>query len=51
MQCSVQARVVKRFGSAVVVMAFDEKGQAATEADKIRICKRSYDLLVNKVWR
>ena len=44
-----QARLIRRFGAAVVVMAFDEKGQAATEADKIRICKRSYDLLVNEV--
>ncbi|DAZ94997.1 TPA: hypothetical protein N0F65_000629 [Lagenidium giganteum] len=43
------ARIVKRHGAAVVVMAFDEEGQAATEADKVRICKRSYDILVNKV--
>lgn len=43
------ARVVKRHGAAVVVMAFDEDGQAATEAEKIRICKRSYDILVNEV--
>eukprot|EP01059_Diplonema_ambulator_P019809 TRINITY_DN33467_c0_g1_i1.p1 TRINITY_DN33467_c0_g1~~TRINITY_DN33467_c0_g1_i1.p1 ORF type:complete len:1256 (+),score=569.10 TRINITY_DN33467_c0_g1_i1:35-3769(+) len=41
-----QAKLVKRYGAAVVVMAFDEVGQAATEADKIRICKRAYDLLV-----
>ena len=41
-----QARIVKRFGAAVVVMAFDEKGQAATFEDKVRICKRSYDTLV-----
>ncbi|KAA0158901.1 hypothetical protein FNF28_06041 [Cafeteria roenbergensis] len=40
-----QARVVKRFGAAVVLMAFDEDGQAASEEDKIRICKRSYDLI------
>merc|ERR1719181_573364 len=33
-----QARIVKRYGAAVVVMAFDEKGQAATEQEKIRIC-------------
>ncbi|KAK1941847.1 Methionine synthase [Phytophthora citrophthora] len=43
------ARVVKRHGAAVVVMAFDEEGQAATEAEKVRICKRSYDILVNEV--
>jgi 5-methyltetrahydrofolate--homocysteine methyltransferase len=43
-----QAKLCKRFGAAVVVMAFDEKGQAATKADKVRICKRAYDLLVEK---
>jgi len=41
-----QAKIVKRHGAAVVVMAFDEEGQAATEAEKVRICKRSYDLIV-----
>ena len=40
------AKEVKRYGAAVVVMAFDEQGQAATEAEKVRICRRSYDLLV-----
>jgi 5-methyltetrahydrofolate--homocysteine methyltransferase len=43
------AQMVKRFGAAVVVMAFDENGQAAEEDEKVRICKRSYDVLVNKV--
>jgi 5-methyltetrahydrofolate--homocysteine methyltransferase len=43
------ATLCKKHGAAVVVMAFDEKGQAATEAEKIRICKRSYDILVNEV--
>jgi len=43
------AKIVKRYGAAVVVMAFDEEGQAATLAEKIRICKRSYDVLVDKV--
>merc|ERR1711998_36477 len=43
------ATIVKRYGAAVVVMAFDEEGQAATEAEKVRICKRSYDILVNEV--
>ena len=44
-----QATLVRKHGAAVVVMAFDEKGQAATEEEKVRICKRSYDILVNKV--
>ena len=41
-----QAKTVLRYGAAVVVMAFDEQGQAATYEDKIRICKRAYDILV-----
>ncbi len=40
------ARTILRYGAAVVVMAFDEQGQAATLEDKIRICKRAYDILV-----
>jgi 5-methyltetrahydrofolate--homocysteine methyltransferase len=44
-----QAAIVKAHGAAVVVMAFDEEGQAADEYNKIRICKRSYDMLVNEV--
>jgi 5-methyltetrahydrofolate--homocysteine methyltransferase len=44
-----QATCVKEHGAAVVVMAFDEEGQAADEASKVRICKRSYDILVNEV--
>ena len=43
------ATLLKKHGAAVVVMAFDEQGQAATEPEKVRICKRSYDILVNKV--
>ncbi|NDG85947.1 MAG: methionine synthase, partial [Proteobacteria bacterium] len=43
-----QARLVQRYGAAVIVMAFDEKGQAATFEDKVRICERSYRLLVEK---
>ncbi|SON57722.1 Methionine synthase [Hartmannibacter diazotrophicus] len=39
------AKLVRRYGAAVVVMAFDEKGQADTLARKIEICKRSYDIL------
>jgi 5-methyltetrahydrofolate--homocysteine methyltransferase len=44
-----QARLVRRYGAAVVVMAFDERGQADTLERKIEICQRSYDLLVQKV--
>merc|ERR1711903_177098 len=43
------ARGVKRHGAAVVVMAFDEEGQAATEVDKVRICQRAYRILVEEV--
>jgi len=44
-----QARKVRRYGAAVIVMAFDEKGQADTLERRIAICQRSYDLLVHKV--
>ncbi|MBM3845277.1 MAG: methionine synthase [Verrucomicrobia bacterium] len=43
-----QARAVRRYGAAVVVMAFDERGQADTYERRIEICKRSYDLLTQK---
>jgi len=43
------ARTVRKYGAAVVVMAFDEQGQAATYEDKIRICERAYRLLVDVV--
>ncbi|UMZ09640.1 methionine synthase [Pseudomonas sp. MPFS] len=43
------ARLCKRYGAAVVVMAFDEVGQADTAARKREICQRSYDILVNEV--
>jgi 5-methyltetrahydrofolate--homocysteine methyltransferase len=43
------AREVRRFGAAVVVMAFDEQGQADTEARKVAICQRAYDILVNQI--
>ena len=43
------ARLAMRHGAAVVVMAFDEKGQAATLDDKVRICERAYKILVNEV--
>ncbi|QSE96709.1 methionine synthase [Fulvivirga lutea] len=44
-----QAKVIKRYGAAVIVMAFDEDGQADTYQRRIDICKRSYDILVNEV--
>jgi 5-methyltetrahydrofolate--homocysteine methyltransferase len=44
-----QAKTVKKFGAAVVVMAFDEKGQADTYERRIEICERSYRVLVDKV--
>lgn len=43
------AKKVKRYGAAVIVMAFDEVGQADTYQRRIDICKRSYDILVNQV--
>jgi len=43
------ARKVRRYGAAVVVMAFDEKGQADTQQRKVEICAHAYDILVNKV--
>ncbi len=44
-----QAKLIKRYGAAVIVMAFDEVGQADNYERRIEICKRSYDILVNKV--
>ncbi len=44
-----RARTILRYGAAVVVMAFDENGQASSYAEKIRICERAYRLLVDKV--
>jgi 5-methyltetrahydrofolate--homocysteine methyltransferase len=44
-----QARKVRRYGAAVVVMAFDENGQADTVERKVSICKRSYELLTKTV--
>ena len=44
-----QARTAMRYGASVVVMAFDEKGQAASKEDKVKICKRVYDILTEKV--
>ncbi|WP_242092803.1 methionine synthase [Aestuariivivens sediminicola] len=44
-----EARQIKRYGAAVIVMAFDEVGQADNYERRIEIAKRSYDILVNKV--
>ena len=44
-----RAKLVRRYGAAAVVMAFDEQGQAATRDEKIRICTRAYQLLTDKV--
>ena len=44
-----QAKLIRRYGFAVIVMAFDEDGQADTRERKYEICKRSYDILVNQV--
>ncbi|XP_019625981.1 PREDICTED: methionine synthase-like [Branchiostoma belcheri] len=44
-----KARTIKRYGAAVVVMAFDETGQATDVEHKVKICTRSYRLLVDKV--
>jgi 5-methyltetrahydrofolate--homocysteine methyltransferase len=44
-----QARACQRYGAAVIVMAFDEDGQADTEDRKFEICKRSYDILTQQV--
>ena len=44
-----KARLCRQYGAAVIVMAFDEKGQADTAERKREICKRSYDVLVNEV--
>ena len=43
------AKLIKRYGAAVIVMAFDEVGQADNYERRIEICQRSYDILVNKV--
>lgn len=44
-----QAKLVKRYGAATVVMAFDEQGQADTYERRISICKRAYDILTQKL--
>ena len=44
-----QAKIIRKYGAAVIVMAFDEQGQADTLKRRIDICKRAYDILVHKV--
>ena len=44
-----KARLIRRYGAAVVVMAFDEVGQADTTERRFEVCKRSYDILVDQV--
>ncbi len=44
-----KARTLKKFGAAVVVMAFDEEGQAADEQRKVEICQRSFRILTEVV--
>jgi len=44
-----QAKLIKRYGAAVIVMAFDEEGQAADCEAKVRICQRAYKMLVEEV--
>ncbi|MBL9209564.1 MAG: dihydropteroate synthase, partial [Opitutaceae bacterium] len=43
-----RARLIRRYGAAAVVMAFDEQGQAATRDEKVRICTRAYQLLTTQ---
>ena len=43
-----QAKEILKYGAGVVIMAFDEKGQASTAKDKIRICCRAYDILCSE---
>ncbi|XP_056155582.1 methionine synthase isoform X2 [Lampris incognitus] len=45
----IRANIVRRYGAAVVIMAFDEEGQATGTERKVEICTRAYNLLVNKV--
>jgi 5-methyltetrahydrofolate--homocysteine methyltransferase len=44
-----RAKLIRRYGAAAVVMAFDEQGQAATRDEKVRICTRAYELLTGKI--
>ena len=44
-----QAKIIRKYGAAVVIMAFDESGQADTYERKVEICSRAYNILVKKV--
>jgi len=44
-----QAKLCRQYGAAIIVMAFDEKGQADTQQRKVEICTRAYNVLINKV--
>ena len=44
-----RAKLCRQYGAAIVVMAFDEEGQAATQSEKVRICQRAFKLLTEKV--
>ena len=44
-----QAKMIQEYGASMVVMAFDENGQAASKEDKVKICKRAYDILTKEV--
>ncbi len=44
-----EAKLAQKYGASVVVMAFDENGQAATKDEKVRICQRAYKLLTEKI--
>ena len=44
-----RARLIRQYGAATVVMAFDEEGQATETSEKVRICKRAYELLTEEV--
>ena len=44
-----RAKLIRRYGAAVVVMAFDESGQATEVDDKVRVCRRAYDLLTQRI--
>lgn len=44
-----KARLIRQYGAAVIVMSFDEQGQATSKEDKVRICTRSYKILTEQV--
>ena len=48
-QFKTQGKLIKKYGAAVIVMAFDENGQADSYERRIEICQRSYNILVDEV--